>query len=878
MLLASGTLDKDSMHLRTNAILRAHHRTMMAALSKLILSSESYNQNTTEYVNKILSDSNELLLATRNFISTAESIPIQVQHMEPTLQDRTLDNPNITAFRKASRNKFSLDEDLAENIEVYGTNMKDAVDGIVKSINTFQQQPSTTNLELTRSNFSATLFSQFRNFSSQTGQFLDIFEDIDYRKLQSPELIELNMTRQKLYDSLGEVFCKMQILTMDNTSLLEGITKDLNQDGIEIKKIIDSICHCVDKLAFDPNIKQQNMDKKSMARRSSDAMFASSGGNVNNNGNAGSGSKRVRASLASTNLTSSSIIEENDEEDMDNESYYTDVRSSSSHGGESAPFSTFDDFPSPTEPTIREEEGLNNNDNNNEDKTTNNDNNSQHRKTSTSSDFPRQSTAKLKKFFGDDVPESIPATTSTVDQTTTVIGGPPSVGVSSTAGNVTDNERPWYLQYDYKPNEIVFNMEGSVKGGTLDALVVRLTLHDYLDMNFINTFLLTYRSFCSSMQLLKLLEERYNTKPPEGLNEQELDIWMNKKLKLIRLRVFNVLKNWFEQYYNEDDTVILDELDRFTKATIHSTLPFSAEQLERLIKKRRESNCDGLKKMVLTQPTILPQPIIPRNRKKFKLLDVDTMELARQLTIMDFKLYSSIRPVECLNKAWSKDAEDDHAQVAVNIRASIEYCNQVTSWVSDAILSQLEVKKRVALIKYWVQVAERCRHLNNFNTCMAILSAFDNSAVGRLKRTWEMVGARTNHVLSQIRKLMGANKNFTEYRAIIHSINPPCIPFLGIYLQDLTFIEDGNADYLKTSKDMINFAKRAKTAEVIREIQQYQSTYYHLTVVDEIQAFIQNNLQSIRDEEQLYNESLKLEPREREDEKITRLLQESGFL
>lgn len=26
--------------------------------------------------------------------------------------------------------------------------------------------------------------------------------------------------------------------------------------------------------------------------------------------------------------------------------------------------------------------------------------------------------------------------------------------------------------------------------------------------------------------------------------------------------------------------------------------------------------------------------------------------------------------------------------------------------------------------------------MNNFNTCMAILSGFDNSAVGRLKRTW----------------------------------------------------------------------------------------------------------------------------------------------
>lgn len=31
---------------------------------------------------------------------------------------------------------------------------------------------------------------------------------------------------------------------------------------------------------------------------------------------------------------------------------------------------------------------------------------------------------------------------------------------------------------DYKANEIVFNMEGKVKGGTIAALVERLTQHD----------------------------------------------------------------------------------------------------------------------------------------------------------------------------------------------------------------------------------------------------------------------------------------------------------------------------------------------------------------------------------------------------------------
>lgn len=108
---------------------------------------------------------------------------------------------------------------------------------------------------------------------------------------------------------------------------------------------------------------------------------------------------------------------------------------------------------------------------------------------------------------------------------------------------------------------------------------------------------------------------------------------------------------------------------------------------------------------------------------------------------------------------------------------------------------------------------------------------------------------------------MGANRNFTEYREMIHSVNPPCIPFLGIYLQDLTFIEDGNPDFLAKSNNLINFAKRQKTAEVIREIKQFQSSPYTLQEVPLIQHFIKTQLETTLDVETLYERSLVLEPR-----------------
>lgn len=125
------------------------------------------------------------------------------------------------------------------------------------------------------------------------------------------------------------------------------------------------------------------------------------------------------------------------------------------------------------------------------------------------------------------------------------------------------------------------------------------------------------------------------------------------------------------------------------------------------------------------------------------------------------------------------------------------------------------------------------------------------------------MGSRTNQILVAIRKLMGANRNFTAYREMVHSVNPPCIPFLGIYLQDLTFIEDGNSDYLKRNTvSLINFAKQQKSAEVIREIKQFQSPQYAFHRVPELQQFIIDNLEKSGDVEKLYERSLFLEPKD----------------
>jgi son of sevenless-like protein len=96
----------------------------------------------------------------------------------------------------------------------------------------------------------------------------------------------------------------------------------------------------------------------------------------------------------------------------------------------------------------------------------------------------------------------------------------------------------------------------------------------------------------------------------------------------------------------------------------------------------------------------------------------------------------------------------------------------------------------------------------------------------------------------------------------------------------LTFIQDGNSDNLPGG--LVNFRKRQMASEVINDIKRWQAQTFNFQTLSPVQTYISDSLNSFTDtrasSDHFWALSLEREPREREDEKMARLLQESGFL
>lgn len=138
-----------------------------------------------------------------------------------------------------------------------------------------------------------------------------------------------------------------------------------------------------------------------------------------------------------------------------------------------------------------------------------------------------------------------------------------------------------------------------------------------------------------------------------------------------------------------------------------------------------------------------------------------------------------------------------------------------------------------------------------------VVASLSHSSIFRLKKTWERLSSGRIQEYRKLCDRLSTDGSSKIYRLELQGLQPPLVPNLGLYLQDLTFIEDGNLMILENG--FVNFVKCRMISARIQEMILYQKAPYNLQVHDTIQSFIRRA--SMMDEEDQFQASLVIEPR-----------------
>lgn len=238
----------------------------------------------------------------------------------------------------------------------------------------------------------------------------------------------------------------------------------------------------------------------------------------------------------------------------------------------------------------------------------------------------------------------------------------------------------------------------------------------YVDSEFVKTFMTTYRSFCSSSDLLGLLVERFSIPVPQVFAhleqqsvaaapqpnrsggplagrydtvqshgwqphsqispanlEQAFHRFREEYQKPIQHKVMQIMNHWVRYHaYDFADTDLLQRFKDFLNGNVvklsNNQKKWSAKILDALEKKQRELEtvCSPLEAMELkpepvfdqdTAEEVLWHTAAPGDVDNYDLLTLHPVEIGRQVTLLHFYLYKAIQPIELVDAGWTKQEE-----------------------------------------------------------------------------------------------------------------------------------------------------------------------------------------------------------------------------
>lgn len=436
---------------------------------------------------------------------------------------------------------------------------------------------------------------------------------------------------------------------------------------------------------------------------------------------------------------------------------------------------------------------------------------------------------------------------------------------------------------------LMFNDDGSLAGGTLPAFIEYLTPSDaFVDLSIVSSLLLTFRLFATPIELAEAAIYRFyhpleNTLSEKATSAEDESATADR----IQFRVLNLLKEWVRSHwYAARDVEALPTLQSFLRSVLEGENKAVAALAQRIVTElsgRRDSvDASGFSmdisrdvvdrmrsagrlptKQLVTGSPVASTPVTPiagssamelpriskslinqlkaRQYANVNILDFNPLELARQLTLLENRLYCRLRPEVVV--------ESTDAVKPADVRAMSDLNAVIVTWIANTILKEgLDVKRRVAYMKFWLKVAKESLVLKNFSLVHTIESALQIAPIRRLKSIRASLPQKYNAYLEEFTQFTSLSGNFAAYRSALKRSEAPGIPFMGRILSDVVLQKQVPA-FRPSPKDpsvkLVNFSRCRSLAAIMADMIRFQQPY-NLKEVAEIQHYLNYTLDRSR--------------------------------
>ncbi|CEF59369.1 Rap guanine nucleotide exchange factor 1 [Strongyloides ratti] len=378
------------------------------------------------------------------------------------------------------------------------------------------------------------------------------------------------------------------------------------------------------------------------------------------------------------------------------------------------------------------------------------------------------------------------------------------------------------------------------RGGPKNALIVYATQNN-ASLLYKEAFISTYRTFISSLDVIRYLLYRFQYMINQFTNKDNsyahstvsviIRIIQNLSITEISEEILCTINDLYKILYDNCEIQFLKILRKLISTNI---MTFYESKINNILPKQVHCMLDEYRV------------------KEF--LNLRSMKLAQEITIISSKLFHNVKELELL--WWSIDQSNLHS---TNLKRLTNNFNFISYWCRSLILMSNEQKIREKIFIKFLKIAKYLKQFGDLNSYLAIIAALDSGPVNRLQ--WNKT---INDGMKEHRIIMSSSYSFKNYRQLFSQCKPPCIPYIGLILQDLTFIYNGAVQKLSDKEyngiNYINFVKCFKQFTILESVRKLKMWDYSFET-DEVYKNFLNNFVEHYSEEECWIRSEMIKPR-----------------